>query len=171
MLQATVSLHKDTAGFAGDLRCSEDALPFESETIALAYLLHSLECADDPHALVRECARVLQPEGVMFVVLLSTTSLWRVRWARKSLRPMSERKTRQLLHDAGLEVDYGIGLGPVWPRQISARSADNYAPGSRWVPDPLRACLLLVARKRRAGMMPLGLRKSPVAMGSHAHAG
>ncbi len=171
MLQATVSLHQDREGFDGDVRCSEGDLPFESETMSLVYLLHTLDSAIDPHTLIAECARVLQSEGVMFVVSLSTTSLWRLRWSGRALRPMSEQKTRRLLRDAGLEVDYGVGLGPVWPRQANVMSPHQHEPASRWMPDPLRASLLLMARKRRAGITPIPMRKSALSIGSHAHAG
>ena len=171
MLQATVSLHQGSDVLDGDVRCLEGNLPFESETMSLVYLLHTLDSAIDPHSLIAECARVLQPEGVMFVVSLSTTSLWRLRWSGRALRPLSEQATRRLLRDRGLEVDYGVGLGPIWPYMAEAMSRHEHQPASRWVPDPLRASLLLMARKRRAGMTPILMRKSSVAMGSHAHAG
>jgi len=171
MLQSTVSLYHTSNGLAGDLCCREDSLPFESETLSLAYLLYATDVASDPAALVTECARVLMPEGVLFVIRLSTTSLWRMSWGRRVPRPLAERRMHSMLVDAGLSIEQELGLGPLWPRQIEPPAADASVVESRWIPDPLRPSTLVVARKRRMGMTAIGPRKAAAKIGSHAHAG
>jgi SAM-dependent methyltransferase len=171
MLQSMVSLHCGPGGLEGDLRCRGDALPIESESISLVYLLHVLELIDEPAAMLAECARVLQPEGVLFAVGLSTTSLWRLRWMGSRLRPLADARLRGLLEAAGLSVEHAMGLGPAWPTVDDASAANAHDLPSRWLPDALRASLLVLARKRRAGLTPLPARKAQLALGAHAHAG
>ncbi len=171
MLQSMVSLHCDAAVLGGDLRCDADALPIESDAISLVYALHALDVVADPAALLAECVRVLQPESVMFVISLSTTSPWRVRWGGGVVRPLPEARLRGLLVDSGMTIEQGIGLGPVWPGITEDDSSSGQRAAPRWLPDALRASLLLVARKRRAGMMPLAPRKTNVPLGARAHAG
>lgn len=171
MLQSMVSLFRVADGYYGDLRCAEDALPIESDTLSLAYLLHAVDMSAEPASLLAECARVLRPEGVLFVVGLSTTSPWRLRWAGRNVHPLGERAMRNLLHEEGFAIEYSTGLGSVWPRLMDVQAKDDHEPPSQWIPDPLRASLLLMARKRRAGMTQVTLRKKQVALGSHAHAG
>lgn len=170
MLQSTVSLYQSNDGLAGDLRCRAESLPFESETLSLIYLLYATDVAVDPSALVTECARVLLPEGVLFVIRLSTTSLWRLSWGRGVPRPLAERQMHSMLVDAGLSIEQELGIGPLWPRQLEPSSAEASVAESRWVPNPLRPSVLVVARKRRAGMTAIGLRKAPAKFGSHVHA-
>ncbi len=171
MLQSTVSLYHTSNGLAGDLRCRAESLPFESETLSLIYLLYATDVADDPSALVAECARVLLPEGVLFAIRLSTTSFWRLSWGRGVPRPLAERQMHSMVIDAGLSIEQELGIGPLWPRQIEPPAADASVAESRWIPDPLRPSALVVARKRRAGMTAIGPRKASAKIGSHAHAG
>ncbi len=170
MLQSTISVHADSAYLDGDLRCRVDALPIEADSLSLVYALHVLEVVAEPAELLAECARALRPEGVLFAICLSTTSPWRLRWMGGRLQPMNERRLRAMLQGAGLSIEQSFGLGPAWPR-LSSHDPGDDARHSRWVPDALRAALLLVARKRRAGLTPLLPRAQKVPLGSHAHAG
>jgi len=171
MLQSTVSLYHTTNGLDGDLRCHAESLPFESETLSLIYLLYATDVVADPYALVTECARALLPEGVLFAIRLSTTSLWRLRWGRSVPRPLAKRQMHTMLFDAGLSIEQELGIGPLWPRQIEPTAAEASVAESGWIPDPLRPSTLVVARKRRAGMTAIGPRKATTKIGSHAHAG
>src|SRR5574343_89672 len=56
-----------------------DALPFESNSLDLVVLPHSLELAPDPHQTVREVERVLRPEGRLIILGLNPASLWGLR--------------------------------------------------------------------------------------------
>jgi SAM-dependent methyltransferase len=64
------------------------ALPFPENSLDLLVLPHSLEFSADPHATLREAARVLVPEGRVVICGLNPTSLWgwRQRRARATQR-------------------------------------------------------------------------------------
>ena len=56
-----------------------EALPFESQSLDLLVLPHTLETSDDPHQVLREAERVLVPEGRLIVVSFNPWSLWGAR--------------------------------------------------------------------------------------------
>jgi SAM-dependent methyltransferase len=64
------------------------ALPFSESSLDLLVLPHSLEFSADPHATLREAARVLVPEGRVVICGLNPASLWgwRQRRARAAQR-------------------------------------------------------------------------------------
>jgi SAM-dependent methyltransferase len=52
------------------------ALPFPENSLDLLVMPHSLEFSVDPHATLREVARVLVPEGRVVICGVNPTSLW-----------------------------------------------------------------------------------------------
>jgi len=54
-------------------------LPFDTQSIDLLVLPHVLECADNPHRILREAERVLIPEGRLIVTGFNPWSLWGAR--------------------------------------------------------------------------------------------
>ena len=73
------------AGPAPQLLADPIALPFPESCIDLLLLPHTLELSDDPHAALREAARVLVPEGRVVISGLNPVSLWAMRQARARL--------------------------------------------------------------------------------------
>ena len=71
---------------AADLLMDPCALPFPEDSLDLVVLPHSLELSPDPHATLREVARVLVPEGRLLILGLNPNSLWGWRQARDRLR-------------------------------------------------------------------------------------
>ena len=70
------------------LDCDSHALPFESSSLDLVVMPHTLERSADPHATLREAARVLMPEGHVVIAGLNPFSLWALRqglfdWAQR----------------------------------------------------------------------------------------
>jgi len=61
------------------------ALPFPEASLDLLVLPHTLELSLDPHATLREVARVLVPEGRVVISGLNPTSLWGLRQRRARL--------------------------------------------------------------------------------------
>ncbi len=57
------------------LRGDPEHLPFTENSMQTILLLHALEFADAPHAVLREAVRVLSPEGHLLVVSFNPTSL------------------------------------------------------------------------------------------------
>lgn len=58
------------------------ALPFAENSLDLVVLPHTLEQSPDPHATLREVARVLVPEGRVVISGLNPASLWGMRQRR-----------------------------------------------------------------------------------------
>lgn len=74
------------------LLCCPQALPFAENSLDLVLLPHSLEWSDDPHAVLREVARVLMPQGRVLISGINPASLWGLRsWAggRRWARPVA----------------------------------------------------------------------------------
>lgn len=65
-----------------DLYTDFTALPFPANSLDLVVLPHALELSPDPHATLREVARVLVPEGRVVICGLNPTSLWGMRQRR-----------------------------------------------------------------------------------------
>lgn len=61
------------------------ALPFAENSLDLVVLPHALELNVDPHATLREVARVLVPEGRVVICGLNPASLWGLRQRRAQL--------------------------------------------------------------------------------------
>lgn len=61
------------------------ALPFGPASLDLVLMPHTLERSIDPHAALREAARVLVPEGRLIISGVNPWSLWGLRRARMQL--------------------------------------------------------------------------------------
>ena len=66
------------------LLCAGQALPFPNDSLDLVLLPHTLELSADPHAVLREVARVLVPEGRVLISGVNPASLWGMHtWSRR----------------------------------------------------------------------------------------
>lgn len=171
LLQQVVHLYREGRGLAGDLRCDEDSLPLQRDSLDLVYLLHMLETCEDPRSLLAEVERVLTPEGQLMLVVLNPMSMMRLRWAGTGLRATGAAECRTRLHEAGLEVVRQVGLGPVWPWQradswLEMSDTQRRDPWAAW-----RGGYLLQARKRRRTLTPLRARTGAVAFEPGMHPG
>jgi SAM-dependent methyltransferase len=172
------------------LHCDYDALPFDSASLDLVVLPHTLEIARDPHLALREVDRVLMPEGRVVVVGFNPMSLWGLRQKLGRARRMVLRGgTRQLyLPAAGefigfrrlrdwlrllsFEVEagrFGCYLPPVVSETWMRRFGWMDEAGERWWP-PFGAVYFVVAVKRVRGMRLVGLLKDQRPAASRAPA-
>lgn len=156
MLQLVTSVYRVEGGFDGDLRFDETDIPFGNDSLSLVYALHAIENSHRPAALLAECARILAPDGALFLVALSPFSAWRARWQGGVVQAWSAPRIRSILEGLGLSVEIQFGIGPIWP---SLGATAHLATSERAITtsalDPLRAGFLLLARKRRVGLTPL----------------
>ena len=161
-----------SAATGAALLCEFDALPFESASLDLVVLPHALEMARDPHQTLRECERVLRPEGRLVILGLNPVSLWGLRQnlarltARRSYLPQSGDfigywRLRDWLRLLSFEVDCAR-FGGYCPPLRSEKWLDRWAwiegTGSRWWPV-LGAVYFISAVKRAHGLRLIGLAK------------
>ena len=159
------------------LHCHFDALPFESASLDLVVLPHSLELARDPHLTLREVERVLVPEGRVLILGFNPASLWGTRQRLGRLRRrlglgtdrdlflpragefIGYRRLRDWLRLLSFEVEsgrFGCYIPPVTSAKWLARFGWMEKAGDRWWP-PFGALYYIVAVKRVRGMRLIGL--------------
>ena len=66
------------------LKCCAHQLPFAEQSLDLIVLPHVLDFSPDPHAVLRECERVLRPEGRLLISGFNPWSLWGLRRLKPS---------------------------------------------------------------------------------------
>lgn len=159
------------------LQCDFDALPFDSNSLDLVVLPHSLELARDPHQALREVERVLMPEGRVVIIGFNPGSLWALRQrlgrvvrglglrAEEPLFMPSEGeflgywRLRDWLRLLSFEVEegrFGCYAPPLSSQPWLERFGWMERTGDRWWPV-LGAVYMLVAVKRVRGMRLVGL--------------
>jgi len=159
------------------LHCDFDALPFDSQSLDLVVLPHSLELARDPHLALREVERVLRPEGRVVIVGFNPASLWAVRqrWGHVARRLglggkgslflpragefIGYRRLRDWLRLLSFEVEagrFGCYRPPVASEKWLSRFEWTERAGDRWWPV-FGAVYSLTAVKRVRGMRLVGL--------------
>ena len=151
------------------------ALPFSAASLDLVVLPHALDSHPDPHATLREVARVLVPEGRVVICGFNPLSLWGLRRQRDHLcqrwgwsepflpgwaQTIGYRRLRDWLHLLDFEIEQGDfacyvpALGTEkWLHRL--QGLDRL--GSRWWPI-FGAVYFLVAIKRVHGVRLLGAR-------------
>jgi len=164
------------------LHCHFDALPFESASLDLVVLPHSLELARDPHLTLREVERVLVPEGRVLILGFNPASLWGTRQRLGRMRRrlgmgterdlflpragefIGYRRLRDWLRLLSFEVEsgrFGCYIPPVTSAKWLARFGWMERAGDRWWP-PFGALYYIVAVKRVRGMRLIGLVRDEV---------
>jgi SAM-dependent methyltransferase len=153
---------------AGPVDCllRAEQLPFQSGSMDIVVLVHSLEFSSNPHGVLREAARVLAPEGHLLVLGFNPVSWWGLAHMLPALkrrgspwngRYYSSRRLRDWLLLLDLEVDgaeYCFYRPPLRRRRLQER----LRPLERWLPRLAAwsgGVHLTVASKHVAGMTPL----------------
>jgi len=165
------------------LHCDYDALPFDSASLDLVVLPHTLEIARDPHLTLREVERVLVPEGRVVISGLNPASLWGLRQRRAHLYRhlgfgelflpeagefIGYWRMRDWLRLLGFEVEssrFGCYRPAVRTERWLGRCAWMDRAGARWWPI-FGAVYFIVAIKRVHGARLIGQRwktSSPLA--------
>ena len=138
------------------------ALPFPEASLDLVALPHTLDSHHDPHATLREVARVLLPGGRVVLCGFNPASLWGLRQRFDLGKPLlpqqlefiGSRRLRDWLHLLDFEIEIGhygcyrplLG-GETWLNRWSWMDR----AGARWWPF-FGAVYFLVAVKRVYGM-------------------
>jgi SAM-dependent methyltransferase len=162
------------------IRCEFHALPFDSQSLDLVVLPHSLELGRDPHRTLSEVERVLRPEGRVVIVGFNPASLWGLRrrtgglCAGLGLRQrqpgflsdraefIGYRRLRDWLRLLSFEVEAGR-FGCYRPPFASERWLERFdwmeRAGDRWWPV-FGSVYSLTAVKRVRGMRLVGLARA-----------
>lgn len=152
-----------------DLLADPVALPFAEASLDLVVLPHALELSVDPHAALREVARVLVPEGRVVISGLNPVSLWGLRQRRARIYQrlggqslylpdvgefIGYRRLRDWLQLLSFEVE-SSHFGCYRPAVRSERWLERFGwmdpLGEKWWPI-FGAAYFLVAVKRVHGM-------------------
>ena len=152
MLAQVLSLHRDSAGFAGVVRCHDAQLPIASESLSLIYSLCVLETSPQPELLFEEMVRCLKPEGVLVLLGLNAFSPTRLRWQGKGISPIATITLSQFCANHSLEISKLSQIGPIWLRLQEKGQKYRAKPG---LMNMLYAGHMLVAKRRVAGLTPL----------------
>lgn len=155
----------DAPSLATPVYAAVDALPFDTRSVDLALLPHTLEFAVDPHQVLREVQRVLMPQG--YVVLfgfnpVSLWGLWRMALKRRGRMPWCGHfiqllRVKDWLKLLGFELVHGKMLyyrPPLGNEAFMDRLYFLDKIGDRWWPMA-GAVYFVVAQKRVAAMTPL----------------
>ena len=155
------------------LQADAAALPFPEASLDLVLLPHVLDSHTDPHAVLREVARVLVPGGRVVISGFNPVSLWGLRQGCEqlcrrfnigtALLPpaldfIGSRRLRDWLRLLDFEIETG-GYGCYRPLLGSEKWLQRWRwmdrAGARWWPF-FGAAYCLVAVKRVHGMRLLG---------------
>lgn len=148
------------------------ALPFAAASLDLVVLPHALDSHADPHATLREVARVLVPEGRVVICGFNPASLWGLRQRRDRLcqrwdwgepflpevQQIGYWRLRDWLHLLDFEIEgghFGCYLPAVRTEKWLQRLQGMDRLGARWWPI-FGAVYMLVAVKRVHGVRLLG---------------
>jgi len=134
----TIAAARPGAGV--DLISLPTQLPVASTSLDAVLLPHTLESAEDPHAVLLEADRVLAGEGHLLILGFNPRSSWGWR-ARGPLRPLSEGRVRDWLTLLRYQIAPSRHYLNTWPLPW---------PAGGW---------LLKARKRLYGVTPIRPRK------------
>ncbi|MFQ5995722.1 MAG: class I SAM-dependent methyltransferase [Acidiferrobacterales bacterium] len=146
-----------------------ESLPFDTRSIDIMLLPHTLDFADDPHQVLREVDRVLAPEGHAVVLGFNPVSMWGIR------RLLSRRQGRVPWcgHFLGLPrikdwlalLEFEVTAGhmlyyrpPIQNESVMDRLYFLDKVGDRWWPL-MAGAYVVVAKKRVFGVTPLRWRR------------
>lgn len=124
-----------------DVVCALPQLPLLSGSVQTLLLPHGLELCAQPEELLRECFRVLLPNGKLVLSGFNPYSLWRFGLPEKQLglraHALPLPKVRRMLDEAGFRPDTGrfMAYVPPWENERALRRwRFMELAGNRWWP-------------------------------------
>ncbi len=138
----------------------EYALPFANALFDRVLVIHALEEADNPAALLREVWRVMAPSGRVIVAAANRVGFWSDAEATPfgHGRPYTRGQLESLVREAELEpIAWSRALFAP-PLQWTARWADGFEQTGAWLWPGLSGLILLEAVKTSFAVRPKGRR-------------
>lgn len=163
------SARPDVPGLS-PLQARPEQLPLGKDSIDLVFLHHALDAASSPHALLREAARVLIPDGHLVIVGFNPWSLWGLwrlfrlpraaplPWLRRPLRPQRLADWLALLDFEVVGLEGVCFVPPFNHPGLRRRFAWLEALGRRFW-GQAGASYVLLARKRVSCLTPVEMRR------------
>lgn len=153
------------SGAENAVRSHSQALPFDSKSIDIAILPHTLDFADEPHQILRELDRVLSPEGHAVIIGFNPFSAWglsRARFWKKKQTPwcanfFSTARIKDWMSLLGYEIQTTQLLfhrPPLKNQKIMQRLFFLEKLGNRFFPK-IAAVYVVVVKKQVLGMTPI----------------
>jgi SAM-dependent methyltransferase len=138
----------------------EYALPFANALFDRVLVIHALEEADDPVALLREVWRVMAPSGRLIVAAANRVGFWSDAEATPfgHGRPYTRSQLESLVRAAELEPLAWSRALFAPPLQWAARWADGFEQAGAWLWPGLSGLILLEAVKTTFAVRPKGRR-------------
>jgi SAM-dependent methyltransferase len=138
----------------------EYALPFANALFDRVLVIHALEEADDPAALLREVWRVMAPSGRVIVAAANRLGFWSDAEATPlgHGRPYTRGQLETLVREADLEPLAWSRALFAPPLQWTARWADGFEQTGAWLWPGLSGLILLEAVKTSFAVRPKGRR-------------
>ncbi len=161
------------------VRGHPEALPFDTKSVDVVVMPHTLDFSNDPHQVLREVNRILSPEGHVVILGFNPASLWGLRklftWRRRSMPWCGHffmlARVKDWLRLLDFELTHGSMFfyrPPIQRETVMDRLYFMDKVGDRWWPM-MAGCYLVVAKKRVPGVTPLPLKwKAKRAVGSTA---
>jgi SAM-dependent methyltransferase len=164
-----VALDEPETG-ACDFLCDFSALPFAQASLDLVVMPHTLELTADPHAALREAARVLVPEGRLVITCFNPASLWGLRqsvssrlaalgWTEPFVPSSGEWLAYWRVRDWLRLLSFEVESAEFGCYRPALQSLEHWSSLDRWGPYAwpiLGAVYCLVAVKKVHGMRLLG---------------
>lgn len=151
------------------LRAVPDQLPFGNGSLDMVFIHHGLDAVASPHALLREAARVLIPEGHLLILGFNPWSLWGLwrlfrspwseqAWLRRPLSPQRLADWLTLLDFEVVGLESACFVPPLTHATIRRRFGWLDALGRRYWSQG-GAAYVLLARKRVSCITPIDTRR------------
>lgn len=145
-------------------------LPLEQHSVDCVLLHHVLEFSPDPHALLREAARIVRPEGHILIAQFNPYSVfaaqhrlsWRLRksaWRSRSPGALKLSDWLRLLDFSMQAVEYCWHLPVVRNASLAKKLLRWERPFHR-ITSPFGASTILLAKKRNSSLTPVRRRWS-----------
>lgn len=155
-----------TAGRNRTLLVDEKRLPFAAGTFDRILLVHALEEADDPRALLTEAVRALAPAGRIILVAAARGGFWS-RAESTPLghgRPFTRGQMERLVREVGLEPAAWSQALYVPPWRPLLPMAEGVEQIGRWMLPGMAGLIMLEAtRQSYARIRPQGLAQAVLA--------
>ena len=161
--QRVAVLDDSTESGDADVLSRLDRLAIAADSIDAILLPHTLERSESPHAVLREAARVLRPDGCLIALGFSPTGLWGLRHllARGGYPQGSRHLIRvRRLHDWLKLLSFDVDPAIVYCHTLPFDRIQRFgrSPRERWAKSwlpMLAGGYLTVARKRAVNLTPI----------------